>query len=71
MRPSRLPHLHLIDLLLHYTCGMKGLMPPCQANRHFAWRGQVSVTIGGPVRYSNQDQPEGIAGDLAERAKAL
>ncbi len=48
-----------------------GLWELKQANRHFAWPGQVSVTIGGPVRYSNQDQPEGIAGDLAERVKAL
>jgi long-chain acyl-CoA synthetase len=48
-----------------------GLWELKQANRHFAWPGQVSVTIGGPVRYSNQCQPEEIAGDLAERVKAL
>ena len=48
-----------------------GLWELKQANRHFAWPGQVSVTIGRPVRYSNQEQPGAIAEDLAARVQAL
>jgi len=48
-----------------------GLWELKQAHRHFAWPGQVSVTIGAPVRYSNQHEPAEIAEDLAERVKAL
>jgi len=48
-----------------------GLWNLKQANRHFAWPGEVSLIIGEPVRFSNQDEPEQIARDLAERVKAL
>jgi len=48
-----------------------GLWELKQAHKHFAWPGQVSVTIGAPVRYSNQHEPAEIARDLAERVKAL
>jgi long-chain acyl-CoA synthetase len=48
-----------------------GLWELKQAHRHFAWPGEVSVTIGAPVRYSNQQQPGEIAADLAQRVKAL
>ena len=48
-----------------------GLWKLKQANRHFAWPGEISVVLGGPVRYSNQDGPERIALDLAQRVKAL
>ncbi len=48
-----------------------GLWELKQANKHFAWPGKVSVTIGEPVRYSDQAPPGEIAGDLAERVKAL
>jgi len=48
-----------------------GLWKLKQADRHFAWPGQVTVIIGEPVRYSNQGEPEQIARDLAQRVKAL
>ena len=48
-----------------------GLWKLKQANRHFAWPGEISVVLGEPVRYSNQDGPERIALDLAQRVKAL
>ena len=48
-----------------------GLWELKQAHRHFAWPGEVSVTIGAPVHYSNQAQPGEISRDLAERVQAL
>ena len=48
-----------------------GLWKFKQANRHFAWPGQISVNIGEPVRYSRQDAPEKIARDLEQRVKAI
>jgi long-chain acyl-CoA synthetase len=48
-----------------------GLWKLKQANRHFAWPGEVSVIVGEPVCYSSHDEPEQIAGDLAQRVKAL
>ena len=48
-----------------------GLWKLKQANRRFAWPGEISVIIGEPVHYSNRDAPEKIASDLAERVKAL
>src|SRR5438128_11202159 len=48
-----------------------GLWKLKEANRHFAWPGEVSVIIGEPVRYSNQDDPQEIARNLAQRVKGL
>jgi long-chain acyl-CoA synthetase len=48
-----------------------GLWELKRANRHFAWPGEVTVMVGEPVRYSNQDEPVQIAEDLAQRVKAL
>jgi long-chain acyl-CoA synthetase len=48
-----------------------GLWKLKQANRHFARPGEVSLIVGHPVCYSNQDEPEQIALDLAQRVKAL
>ncbi len=50
---------------------IEGLWKLKQANRHFAWPGEVSVIVGQPVRYSNQNEPEEIAADLAERVRGL
>ncbi|MBA3515893.1 MAG: AMP-binding protein [Pyrinomonadaceae bacterium] len=41
------------------------------ANQHFARPGQVSLTIGEPLRYSARDKPEVITRDLEECVKAL
>jgi len=48
-----------------------GLWQLKQADRHFAERGEISMIIGHPVRYSFQDEPAQIAADLAARVKAL
>jgi long-chain acyl-CoA synthetase len=48
-----------------------GLWKLKQANRHFARPGEISVSVGHPIRYSNQDEPEQIAQDLSQRVKAL
>ena len=48
-----------------------GLWKLKQANRHFAWPGEISLVFGEPVRYSSQDRSESIALDLAQRMKAL
>jgi len=48
-----------------------GLWKLKQANRHIARPGEISVIFGPPVSYSNQDQPEQIAWDLAQKVKAL
>jgi long-chain acyl-CoA synthetase len=48
-----------------------GLWKFKQANRHFAWPGQISVNIGKPVRYSRQEAPDKIARDLEQRVKAI
>jgi long-chain acyl-CoA synthetase len=48
-----------------------GLWKLKRAYRHFAWPGEVTVIVGEPVRYSNKDEPEQIARDLAQRVKAL
>ncbi|MGH9966942.1 MAG: AMP-binding protein, partial [Pyrinomonadaceae bacterium] len=50
---------------------IKGLWELKRANKHFARPGQVSLTIGEPLRYSAQDKPEGITRDLEECVKAL
>jgi len=48
-----------------------GLWKLKQANRRFALPGEISVTVGHAIRYSNEDEPEEIAQDLAQRVKAL
>ncbi len=48
-----------------------GLWQLKQAKRHFAWPGQISVTIGEPICYSKRDMPEEIARDLELRVKQL
>jgi long-chain acyl-CoA synthetase len=48
-----------------------GLWKLKQANRHFAWPGEISIVIGEPVYYSRGDTPERIAVDLSLRVKAL
>ena len=50
---------------------IEGLWKLKQANRHFAWPGEISVLIGKPVRYSSQDSPEQIVKDLMKRLKEL
>jgi len=73
MNPFRLGTGLLIQELNAPVVPMRidGLWKLKQANRHFAWPGEVSVIVGEPVRYSNQDEPEQIAKDLAQRVKAL
>ena len=48
-----------------------GLWELKRAGRHFAWPGEVSVTIAEPVTYSPQQDPEAIAANLAEQVRAL
>jgi long-chain acyl-CoA synthetase len=48
-----------------------GLWELKRANKHFARPGEVSVTIGEPLRYSARDKPEEITQDLEERVRAL
>jgi long-chain acyl-CoA synthetase len=48
-----------------------GLWPLKQANRHFAWPGEISLEIGEAVRYSSDSQPDQIAHDLALRVHKL
>jgi long-chain acyl-CoA synthetase len=48
-----------------------GLWKLKQAKRHFARPGEISVTVGHAIRYSNRDKPEQITQDLAQRVKAL
>jgi len=48
-----------------------GLWRLKQANRRFAWPGEIAVNIGEPTRYSSQNSAEEIARDLAQRVKSL
>ncbi len=48
-----------------------GLWELKQASKHFARKGQVSLSIGEPLRYSSRDKPEEITRDLEECVKAL
>jgi long-chain acyl-CoA synthetase len=50
---------------------LDGLWELKRVNKHFARRGQVSLTIGEPLRYSPRDKPEEITRDLEERVRAL
>ncbi len=73
MNPFRLGTGLLIQELNAPVVPMRidGLWKLKQANRHFAWPREVSVMIGEPVSYSNRDEPEEIARDLARRVRAL
>ena len=42
-----------------------------QIKRRFARPGEVSVTIGEPVKYSRDDDPAKIARDLHRRVASL
>jgi 1-acyl-sn-glycerol-3-phosphate acyltransferase len=72
MNPFRLGSGLLIKELDAHVIPMRldGLWKLKQANRHFARPGEVSVNVGHAVRYSNQDTPEQISRDLAQRVKA-
>lgn len=48
-----------------------GLWELKKAHRHFAWPGEVSVTIGEPVTYLPQQDPEAVTTDLAKHVRAL
>ena len=48
-----------------------GLWELKQASKHFARKGQISLSIGEPIRYSAQDKPEEITRDLEEWVRAL
>jgi long-chain acyl-CoA synthetase len=48
-----------------------GLWELKKANRHFAWPGEVSVTIGEPVIYSPQQDPEAVTTDLLRHVRGL
>jgi long-chain acyl-CoA synthetase len=50
---------------------LDGLFELKQGNRHFARPGQVKVTIGKPVRFSTDQNPEEIARDLHRRVQEL
>jgi long-chain acyl-CoA synthetase len=50
---------------------LDGLFELKQNNRHFAWPGQVKVTIGKPVRFSADQNPEEIARELHRRVQEL
>lgn len=50
---------------------IEGLWELKRANRHFARPGEVSLTIGAPLRYSARDKPEEITQDLEECVRAL
>ena len=73
MNPFRVGSGLLIKELGVHVVPMRidGLWKLKQANRHFALPGKISVIVGHPVRYSNEDEPEEIAQDLAQRVKAL
>ena len=73
MNPFRLGTGLLIKELQAPVVPMRidGLWCLKKENRHFAWPGEISVTIGEPVHYSNGEAPEKIASDLAQRVKAL
>ncbi|MFN2512198.1 MAG: AMP-binding protein [Pyrinomonadaceae bacterium] len=50
---------------------LDGLWELKRANQHFAKPGQISLTIGEPLKYSAQDKPEDITRDLEEHVRAL
>lgn len=48
-----------------------GLWELKQKKRHFAWPGEISVTIGEPTQFDEQERAEQIVKDLEERVKEL
>ena len=48
-----------------------GLWDLKQKNRHFAWPGEISVSVGKPIQYADQAKAEQIVKDLTERVKEL
>ena len=50
---------------------IEGLWELKQKSRHFARPGEISVTIGEPAHYDDQDREEQIVRDLEERVKDL
>jgi len=48
-----------------------GLWELKKVDRHFAWPGEVSVIIGEPVNYSQQQDPEAITTDLTRHVRGL
>jgi long-chain acyl-CoA synthetase len=48
-----------------------GLFEIARQARHSAPRGAVSVTIGKPIIYSAEDEPDSIAKDLESRVASL
>jgi hypothetical protein len=46
-----------------------GLWELKQANKHFARAGELSLTVGKPLRYSTRIAPEVIAQDLEKQVK--
>lgn len=50
---------------------LEGVFERRQANRKFAWPGQVRVNIGRAVRFSDDDEPSEIAKELQSRVAEL
>src|SRR5262249_18324871 len=50
---------------------LEGLFELKPANRKLAWTGQVRVTIGRPVRFSDDHEPSEIAKELQDRVAEL
>ncbi|HSF24128.1 MAG TPA: lysophospholipid acyltransferase family protein, partial [Blastocatellia bacterium] len=48
-----------------------GLFELKQHRRFFALPGEITVTLGAPVRYERRDDPAFIAGDLEKRVASL
>jgi long-chain acyl-CoA synthetase len=73
MNPFRLGTGLLIQELDAPVVPMKieGLWRLKQENRHFAWPGEVTLTIGKPVRYAARETPEQIVEDLEGKVSEL
>jgi long-chain acyl-CoA synthetase len=73
MSPFRLGTGLLIQELDAPVVPMKieGLWRLKQRNRRFAWPGEVTVTIGKPVRYAARETPEQIVEDLEGKVSEL
>jgi long-chain acyl-CoA synthetase len=73
MNPLRLGAGLLINKLDAPVVPMRidGLWELKQKNRHFAWPGEVSVTVGKPLQYTDRGTAEEIVQDLTERVKEL
>jgi 1-acyl-sn-glycerol-3-phosphate acyltransferase len=50
---------------------LDGLFGPKKKEQIFVGPGKVHVTIGAPVRFRAEQQPEEIAEDLEQRVRAL